>query len=88
MGKDKDTAKSIKMARLEYDRQRRAAAGGRESSSPSSSDSETSRIRDVSAQGITILLVDQNAKLALQAADRGYVMDSGSLIMTGNARAA
>ncbi len=35
-------------------------------------------IRDVSKQGITILLVEQNAKLALQAAHRGYVMDSGA----------
>jgi branched-chain amino acid transport system ATP-binding protein len=43
-------------------------------------------IRDVSKQGITILLVEQNAKLALQAADRGYVMDSGAIIMTGNAQ--
>jgi len=42
-------------------------------------------IRDVSKQGITILLVEQNAKLALQAADRGYVMESGSLIMSGDA---
>jgi branched-chain amino acid transport system ATP-binding protein len=42
-------------------------------------------IRDVHKQGITILLVEQNAKLALEAADRGYVMDSGALIMTGNA---
>jgi branched-chain amino acid transport system ATP-binding protein len=42
-------------------------------------------IRDVSKQGITILLVEQNAKLALEAAHRGYVMDSGSLIMSGNA---
>ncbi len=42
-------------------------------------------IRDVHQQGITILLVEQNAKLALQAANRGYVMDSGSIIMTGNA---
>ena len=42
-------------------------------------------IRDVSKQGITILLVEQNAKLALEAAHRGYVMDSGSVIMTGNA---
>ena len=42
-------------------------------------------IRDVSRQGITILLVEQNAKLALQAAHRGYVMDSGAIIMTGNA---
>ncbi|MGZ3183038.1 MAG: ABC transporter ATP-binding protein [Telluria sp.] len=42
-------------------------------------------IRDVSKQGIAILLVEQNAKLALEAAHRGYVMDSGSLIMSGNA---
>jgi branched-chain amino acid transport system ATP-binding protein len=44
-------------------------------------------IRDVSKQGITILLVEQNAKLALQAAHRGYVMDSGLVTMTGDARA-
>jgi branched-chain amino acid transport system ATP-binding protein len=43
-------------------------------------------IRDVSQQGITILLVEQNAKLALQAAHRGYVMDSGAITMAGNAR--
>ena len=43
-------------------------------------------IRSVSAQGVTILLVEQNAKLALQAAHRGYVMDSGLITMTGNAR--
>ncbi len=42
-------------------------------------------IREVHKQGITILLVEQNAKLALQAADRGYVMESGSVTMTGNA---
>lgn len=42
-------------------------------------------IRDVSRQGITVLLVEQNAKLALQAAHRGYVMESGSLTMTGRA---
>jgi branched-chain amino acid transport system ATP-binding protein len=42
-------------------------------------------IRNVSAQGVTILLVEQNAKLALQAAHRGYVMDSGLITMEGNA---
>lgn len=42
-------------------------------------------IRDVSKQGITILLVEQNAKLALQAADRAYVMESGALTMSGQA---
>jgi branched-chain amino acid transport system ATP-binding protein len=43
-------------------------------------------VRNVSAQGVTILLVEQNAKLALQAANRGYVMDSGLITMTGNAK--
>ena len=42
-------------------------------------------IRTVSGQGITILLVEQNARLALQAAHRGYVMDSGLITMSGNA---
>ena len=42
-------------------------------------------IRDVSKQGITMLLVEQNAKLALQAAHRGYVMESGSITMSGPA---
>ncbi|WP_343587563.1 ABC transporter ATP-binding protein [Herbaspirillum sp.] len=43
-------------------------------------------IRNVSAQGITILLVEQNAKLALEAAHRGYVMESGLITMNGQAR--
>ncbi|MBC3911013.1 ABC transporter ATP-binding protein [Undibacterium umbellatum] len=43
-------------------------------------------VRNVSAQGITVLLVEQNAKLALQAAHRGYVMDSGAITMSGNAK--
>ena len=43
-------------------------------------------IRDVSQQGITILLVEQNAKLALQAAHRAYVMESGLVTMTGSAQ--
>ena len=40
-------------------------------------------VRDVSAQGVTVLLVEQNAQRALQIADRGYVMDSGEITMTG-----
>ncbi|MDX3907938.1 MAG: ABC transporter ATP-binding protein [Pigmentiphaga sp.] len=44
-------------------------------------------IREVSAQGVTILLVEQNARLALQAAHRAYVMESGSIIMSGPAAA-
>jgi branched-chain amino acid transport system ATP-binding protein len=43
-------------------------------------------VRNVSALGVTILLVEQNAKLALQAAHRGYVMDSGLITMSGNAK--
>ena len=43
-------------------------------------------VRDISQRGITILLVEQNARLALQAANRGYVMDSGIVTMTGNAQ--
>ncbi len=43
-------------------------------------------VRNVSAQGVTILLVEQNAKLALQAAHRGYVMESGAITMNGVAK--
>ncbi len=43
-------------------------------------------VRSVSAQGTTILLVEQNARLALQAADRGYVMDSGLVTLAGGAK--
>jgi branched-chain amino acid transport system ATP-binding protein len=43
-------------------------------------------IRDISSQGITVLLVEQNARLALQAAHRAYVMESGAITMSGDAR--
>jgi branched-chain amino acid transport system ATP-binding protein len=43
-------------------------------------------VRQVAAQGVTILLVEQNAKLALEAGDRAYVMESGMITMTGPAR--
>ena len=43
-------------------------------------------IKDVYAQGVTVLLVEQNASRALQIADRAYVMESGLLTMTGPAR--
>jgi branched-chain amino acid transport system ATP-binding protein len=42
-------------------------------------------VRDIRMQGVTVLLVEQNARLALQAADRGYVMESGLITMTGTA---
>jgi branched-chain amino acid transport system ATP-binding protein len=44
-------------------------------------------IRDISAQGVTILLVEQNAKLALSVAARGYVMESGSITLSDTADA-
>ena len=40
-------------------------------------------IRDIAAQGMSILLVEQNAKLALQVAQRGYVMESGVISLSG-----
>ena len=42
-------------------------------------------IRDVAAQGVTILLVEQNASRALAIASRGYVMESGLITMSGDA---
>ena len=44
-------------------------------------------VNDIHRQGTTILLVEQNASRALQLAQRGYVMDSGEVTMTGDAQA-
>ena len=43
-------------------------------------------IQTVAKQGVTLLLVEQNASRALQLADRAYVMDSGEITMEGPAR--
>ena len=43
-------------------------------------------VQTVAAQGVTILLVEQNANRALQLADRGYVMESGLITMDGDAK--
>ena len=43
-------------------------------------------VQDVFAQGVTILLVEQNASRALSIANRGYVMESGIITMTGEAK--
>ena len=40
-------------------------------------------IRAISRQGVTILLVEQNAHMALAIADRGYVMESGRIVLSG-----
>ena len=43
-------------------------------------------VRDVYAQGVTILLVEQNASRALGVANRAYVMESGLVTMSGDAK--
>ena len=43
-------------------------------------------IREVNAQGITILLVEQNAKMALKVADRAYVLETGKIKLSGDAK--
>ena len=43
-------------------------------------------VKDVYAQGVTVLLVEQNASRALALADRGYVMESGVISMNGPAK--
>ena len=43
-------------------------------------------IREVNRQGVTILLIEQNANMALKIADRAYVMETGSVTMEGTGR--
>ncbi len=43
-------------------------------------------VKQVYDQGVTVLLVEQNASRALQLADRGYVMESGLVTMSGDAK--
>ena len=40
----------------------------------------------VSKEGMTILLIEQNAKLALEVSHRGYVMESGAITLSGDAK--
>jgi branched-chain amino acid transport system ATP-binding protein len=40
-------------------------------------------IRDINASGTTILLVEQNARMALQIAHRAYVLENGSIVLSG-----
>jgi branched-chain amino acid transport system ATP-binding protein len=44
-------------------------------------------IRDINKQGTTILLVEQNALMALGVADRGYVLQTGRIVRSGEASA-
>jgi branched-chain amino acid transport system ATP-binding protein len=43
------------------------------------------QIREIAEQGVTVLLVEQNAKAALKLANRGYVLDLGRIAMSGTA---
>lgn len=43
-------------------------------------------IKEVHKQGITVLLVEQNANMALAISDRAYVLETGNITITGNAR--
>lgn len=43
-------------------------------------------IHDIANQGVTILLIEQNARLALEASQRGYVLESGELTLQGPAQ--
>jgi branched-chain amino acid transport system ATP-binding protein len=42
-------------------------------------------IKEINEQGITVLLVEQNAKSALRLAHRAYVMETGKIVMQGKA---
>ncbi|NOZ70362.1 MAG: ABC transporter ATP-binding protein [Chloroflexi bacterium] len=43
-------------------------------------------IKELNADGMTILLVEQNALLALDIADRGYVLETGTIVLAGSAK--
>jgi branched-chain amino acid transport system ATP-binding protein len=44
-------------------------------------------VREIAARGVTILLVEQNARRALELAQRGYVMESGAITLADGAKA-
>lgn len=41
-------------------------------------------IQDIQQQGTTVLLIEQNAKMALQVANRGYVLETGEVVLSGS----
>jgi branched-chain amino acid transport system ATP-binding protein len=43
-------------------------------------------LKEINAEGTTILLVEQNARLALQFAQRGYVIETGRLVLEGRSK--
>jgi branched-chain amino acid transport system ATP-binding protein len=44
-------------------------------------------ISEINKQGVSILLVEQNALMALDAADRGYVLETGRVVLADDAKA-
>lgn len=44
------------------------------------------KIRQINKQGVTILLVEQNARAALRLAGRAYVLETGSIVLSGPAQ--
>ena len=44
-------------------------------------------IREINAQGTAVLLVEQNALMALETAHRGYVMETGNIVLADDAKA-
>ena len=43
-------------------------------------------LTEINKQGTTILLVEQNARMALQFSQRGYVLESGNLVLEGDSK--
>jgi len=43
-------------------------------------------VRRIAAHGVTVLMVEQNVRKALQAADRGYVLERGRIVASGDAQ--
>ena len=43
-------------------------------------------IREINQDGVTVLLVEQNAAQALALADRGYVLETGEIVLTGTGK--
>jgi len=43
-------------------------------------------IREINSQGTTVLLIEQNAHMALQVANRGYVLETGQIVLHDSAK--
>jgi branched-chain amino acid transport system ATP-binding protein len=54
--------------------------------SPANQDEIFDRIRQINEAGVSIVMVEQNARRCLQVADRGYVLDQGRNAYTGTGR--